>query len=133
MIANLKKCSIGLSVALVFVVAGCSNMQTPATANVAVSKEAVTNAAGSGATEFAPVEMSSARDKLARANQALADKNYPLANDLAKQAQADAQLAQAKANDAKAQKESARLQDDIRVLQVELNRNTQANQVKPAN
>ncbi len=99
---------------------GCSSMKTPATAELAVSKAAVDNAAGAGAAEFAPLEMRSAREKLANANKAMAAKNYELANDLATQAEADAKLAHGKANSAKAQKASAALQDDIRVLREEL-------------
>jgi hypothetical protein len=95
-------------------------MKTPATAEVAVSKAAVDNAAGAGASEFAPVEMRSAREKLARANQAMAAKDYALASDLATQAQADARLAQGKSNSAKAQLAADALQDDIRVLREEL-------------
>jgi len=99
---------------------GCSSMKTPATANVAVSKAAVDNAAGAGGAEFAPLEMRSAREKLASANKAMAAKNYELANDLATQAEADAKLAQGKANSAKAQKAADALQDDIHVLREEL-------------
>lgn len=101
---------------------GCSSLKTPATADVAVSKAAVENAAGAGGAEFAPVEMNSAREKLALANKAMASKNYKLAVDLASQAQADAKLAQGKANSAKAQTAADALQDDIRVLREELDR-----------
>jgi len=34
---------------------GCSSLKTPATADVAVSKAAVDNAAGAGGVQFAPV------------------------------------------------------------------------------
>lgn len=108
-------------VALVLTV-GCSSLKTPATADVAVSKAALENAAGAGGVEFAPVEMNSAREKMALANKAMADKNYKLAVDLAAQAQADAKLAQGKANSAKAQAAANALQDDIRVLREELER-----------
>jgi len=114
--------------AAVVLMAGCSSMKTPATADVAVSKEAVSNAADAGGAEFAPAEMTSAHDKMERANKALADKDYKLAADLANQADADAKLAQSKANSAKAQMAAAALQEDIRVMRVELNRaNTNAN------
>ena len=109
--------------------AGCSSMKTPATADVAVSRAAVDNAASAGAVELAPDEMASARDKMARANQALADKNYPLAKDLADQAQADAKLAQSKANSSKATAAADAVNDNIRVLRDELNR---ANNQPPA-
>ena len=51
---------------------GCTSLKTPATADVAVSKAAVENAAGAGGVQFAPVEMASAREKLALANKAMA-------------------------------------------------------------
>lgn len=111
-----------LFAAAVVLMAGCSSLKTPATADVAVSKAAVDNAAGAGGTEFAPVEMRAAREKMALANQAMAAKDYKLAIELANQAQADAKLAQGKANSAKAQMASDALQDDIRVLREELER-----------
>ena len=109
--------------AAVFATFGCSSMKTPATADVAVSKAAVDNAAGAGGTEFAPVEMRSSREKLDRANKAMIDKDYELASDLANQAQADAKLAQAKASSAKAQAAAEALDEDIQVLRKELQRN----------
>jgi len=103
-------------------VGGCSSMKTPATASVAVSTAAVDNAAGAGGAQFAPVEMNSARDKMALANKAMAAKDYKAANDLAMQAQVDAKLAQGKADSAKAKTAADALQDDIRVLREELDR-----------
>ncbi len=109
------------STALMLVI-GCSSLKTPATADVAVSKAAVDNAGDAGGAEFAPVEMSAARTKMALANQAMAVKDYKLALSLASQAQADAKLAQAKANSAKAQAVANTLQEDIRVMREELDR-----------
>ncbi len=106
----------------ILVMAGCTSLKTPATADVAVSKAAVESAAGADGAKFAPVEMNSAREKMALANKAMAAKNYKLAVDLAGQAQADAKLAQSKANSAKAQAAADALQDDIRVLREELDR-----------
>ncbi len=97
-------------------------MKTPATASVAVSQAALDNAAGAGGAEFAPLEMSAAREKMAAAHKAMAAKEYVLANDLANQAHADAKLAQSKAGSAKAQTAANALQDDIRVLREELQR-----------
>ncbi len=82
---------------------GCSSLKTPATADVAVSKAAVDNAASAGGVQYAPVEMMAARDKMVLANKAMADKDYKLARELAAQAEVDAKLAQSKANSAKAQ------------------------------
>ncbi len=102
---------------------GCTSLKTPATADVAVSKAAVDNAAGAGGAQFAPVEMTAAREKLALANKAMVAKDYKLARDMAAQAQVDAKLAQSKADSAKAQAAADALQDDIRVLREELERN----------
>lgn len=122
MTRNSKRWLAVLCGTVVIMAAGCSSMKTPATASVAVSKAAVDNAAGAGGAEFAPIEMNSAREKMALANKAMTAKNYKLANDLATQAQADAKLAQGKASSAKAQTAADALQDDIRVLREELDR-----------
>lgn len=107
---------------------GCATRtKTEATANVAVSKEAVDNAAGADGLQFAPAEMAAAREKLTLANKAMAARDYKVATELATQAQADAKLAQSKAKSAKAQAVADALQDDIRVLREELDR---ANAVK---
>jgi hypothetical protein len=99
---------------------GCTSLKAPATADVAVSRAAVDNAASADGAEYAPVEMRLAREKLALANKALADKDYELASQLAKEARADARLAQGKANSAKAQAAASALESDIRVLDEEL-------------
>ena len=100
---------------------GCaSKLEAPATASLAVSGAAVDNASSADGTQFAPVEMASAREKMVRANAAMNAKDYAAAMDLASQAQADAKLAQGKANTAKAQISANALQEDIRVLREEL-------------
>jgi hypothetical protein len=101
---------------------GCTSLKTPATADVAVSKAAVDNAASADGAEYAPVEMRLAREKLTLANKALAAKDYELASQLAKEARADARLAQSKANSAKAQAAANALESDLRVLDQELQR-----------
>jgi hypothetical protein len=125
MINNTGGCLGILCVATALLVSGCDSMRAPATADVAVSTAAVGNASSAGGAEFAPVEMRSARDKIALANQAMADHDYKRADDLANQAQADAKLAQSKADSAKAQQAASALQDDIRVLREELDRQKQ--------
>ncbi len=122
MTSNFKYRGKLLFAAAVVLLAGCSSLKIPATADVAVSKAAVDNAAGAGGAEFAPVEMKAAREKMALANKAMTAKDYKLAMELATQAQADAKLAQGKANSAKAQLAADALQDDIRVLREELER-----------
>jgi len=103
-------------------ITGCTDMKTPAAANIAVSKNAIDNAAGADAAQLAPSEIQSAREKLGKANAAMANGDYKLANDLALQAQADAKVAQSKSTSAKTQAAADALNADLRVLQDELNR-----------
>ncbi len=116
------KISLALGCAAMVFTVGCTSLKTPATADVAVTKAAIDNAAGAGGAQYAPVEMNSAREKLALANKAMLAKDYKKAVELASQAQADAKLAQGKADSAKAQAAADALQDDIRVLREELDR-----------
>jgi hypothetical protein len=111
------------AVAAVLALSACASPnRAPATADVAVSRNAVDNAVSAGAAELAPEEVNAARAKMMLANQALAAKDYKLASQLATQAQADAQLAQSKANSAKATAASQALNDDLRVLRQEVDR-----------
>ena len=123
----LKSIATAAALAGALVLAGCASPQkAPATADVAVSRNAVENAVSAGAAELAPAEITVARDKMMRANAALAAKDYKLARELAIQAQADAKLAQSKANSAKATAASNALNEDLRVLRQEVDRaNTQ--------
>ncbi|HEY0061848.1 MAG TPA: DUF4398 domain-containing protein [Telluria sp.] len=107
---------------LILSLAACASEKVPATADVAVSKNAVENAVSAGAADLAPAEINAARDKMMRANAALANKDYGLARDLANQAQADAKLAQSKSNSAKATAASNALDADLRVLREEVDR-----------
>ncbi|MFL6658853.1 MAG: DUF4398 domain-containing protein [Massilia sp.] len=111
-----------LCAAALLSLAACASQKTPATADVAVSKNAVENAVSAGAADLAPAEINAARDKMMRANAALANKDYTLARDLAAQAQADAKLAQSKANSAKATEAANALDADIRALRTEVDR-----------
>ena len=112
------------AMAAVLALSACASPnRAPATADVAVSRNAVDNAVSAGAAELAPQEISSARAKMTMANQALAAKDYKRASELATEAQADAQLAQSKANSAKATAASQALNADLRALRQEVDRN----------
>ena len=111
------------ALAAVLALSACASPnRAPATADVAVSRNAVDNAVSAGAADLAPEEVNAARAKMMLANQALAAKDYKKASELATQAQADAQLAQSKANSAKATAASRALNDDLRVLRQEVER-----------
>ena len=118
-----NKLSIAFCAAIVLSLAACaSSEKAPATADVAVSRNAVDNAVSAGAADLAPVEINAARAKMMRANQALAAKDYTLARSLATEAQADAKLAQSKASSAKATAAASALDADLRVLRDEVDR-----------
>jgi len=112
----------GAAAAAVLALSACASQKVPATAAVAVSHNAVENAVSAGAPELAPQDLTAAREKMMRANQALAAKDYKLARDLAIQAQADAKLAQSKANSAKSTAAADQLNEDLRVLRQEVDR-----------
>ena len=118
----MKRAVGSAALAAMLVLTGCASQKAPATADVAVSRNAVQNAVQAGAAELAPAEITAARAKMMRANEALAARDYKLARELAMQAQADAQLAQSKANSAKATAASDALNEDLRVLRQEVER-----------
>jgi len=101
--------------------AACASTPPP-TEQLAVSTAAVANAAGAGATELAPVEMKSARDKLDRAKLAMVSKDYGSALTLAQEAQVDAGVAQAKAQSVKARKTAETVREASRALSEEMDR-----------
>lgn len=84
-----------LAASSLFVLAGCSG--NPPTVQMAVATQAVNAAQTAGATEYAPVEMQSARQKLNAAEKADFEKDYKKAESLAEQAEWDARVAERKA------------------------------------
>jgi hypothetical protein len=101
----------------------CASTPPPPTEQLAVSNAAVVSATGAGATELAPTELRTARDKLARANAAVVSDDNASALTLAQQAQVDARLAEAKSRAIKAQKAASELGEGNRVLREEMERN----------
>jgi hypothetical protein len=95
---------------------------------IAVAKASVQRAEGSGAPEFAPVELASARDKLARAEKANADRNLLPATAWAEQANVDAQLAEASAQQQRSHKAAMEFDTSMQTLQQESMRSSQPTQ-----
>lgn len=114
--------SAGLLVVVTFGLAACGTPPPLPNEQMAVSAAAIQHAAAAGATEFAPAELSMARDKMTRATQAAAAGEPVRAMSLAQQAQADAQLAEAKAESAKSKKAADALDDAARALREEMAR-----------
>ena len=114
-----KNGRVVLAVAAAFVLAGCASTPEPKT-EMAVAQAAVDTASGNSAE--APAELSTAKDKLARANVALARKDYEQARRLADEAAADAALAQATARSARSGRALAEVRESIQQLRMQLTR-----------
>ena len=100
------------------VLAACAS-NPAADEKIAVAKASVQRAEGSGAPEFAPVELAGARDKLARAEKANADRQIQPAVLLAEQANADAELAEATAQQQRSHKAAAEFDAGMQTLRQE--------------
>jgi len=107
--------------------AACASTPIP-NEKIAVAKASLARAEQSGAPEFAPVELATARDKLARAEKAVADHDAQPATVLAEQADVDAQLAEATAMQKKSHKAATEFDTSMQALRQEAMRSTQPTQ-----
>jgi septal ring factor EnvC (AmiA/AmiB activator) len=96
----------------------------PPNERLAVAKASVQRAEQSGAQDLAPVELSTARDKLQRAERAAADHESQPANLLAEQANVDAQLAEATAQEHRSHTAVVQLDASLQALRQESVRST---------
>lgn len=119
---TLRLMNAGLFTLLVVVLAGCAAKAPVPDKQVTLATQSISQAESSGAVEFAPVELRTAREKLDQAELAMDKEEYHKAKRLAEEAMVDANLAEAKARSAKSQKVVEELQDSIRVLREEMNR-----------
>ena len=110
------------------VVLGACATSPVADEKIAVAKASLQRAEGSGAPEFAPVELATARDKLARAEKANADRNLQPATTLAEQANADAELAEATAQEQRSHKAAVEFDASMLALRQESMRSSQPTQ-----
>ncbi len=106
------------------VMAGCATQVPAPEKQVTLATQSIAQAESSGAVEFAPVELKSARDKLSQAKIAMDKEENLKAKLLADEAMVDANLAEAKARSAKAQKVVEEFKESINVLREEMNRKT---------
>jgi hypothetical protein len=105
-----------------------SNSGTVADEKIALAKASLERAEQSGAPQAAPVELATARDKLARAEKAKADHDPKPAALLADQANIDAQVAEAMALQARSQKAALEFDTSMQALRQESTRATQTAQ-----
>jgi len=116
--------AISASLTAAVLLAACAS-NPPPTAQMAVSKAAVSNANAAGANEFAPLPLRAASTKMQSAEQAMITHDYLLARELAEEAEVDAQLSAVTTRAVKAQIAVSQLQQDNSVLRQEIDRKTQ--------
>jgi hypothetical protein len=119
-ISRLTK-AIAAGAALVAMLGACAGNPTASAADekIAVAKASVQRAEGSGAPELAPVELATARDKLAHAEKDNAAKEFVPANNFAEQANIDAQLAEATAQQQRSHKAAVEFDTSMQALRQE--------------
>lgn len=120
-VRGLKLAALVLGSSLVL--AGCAG--NPPSEQIAVSKSAVNAAISAGGTEFAPVEMKQAQDKLRKAEFAVRDRDFDKARTLAEQAEWDARVAERKAQATKAERALQDARQGVQELRQEGMRNAQ--------
>ena len=118
---GVKLAALALTSSLVL--AGCAG--NPPSEQYAVTESAVNSAISAGGTEFAPVEMKAAQDKLKEAEFAMHEEEYEKARRLAEQAEWDARLAERKAEAAKAERALQDARQGVQDLREEGMRNAQ--------
>lgn len=109
-------------VTLLVVLTGCATQAPAPEKQITLATQSIAQAQSSGAVEYAPVELKSAREKLNQAELAMRKNENLKAKRLADEAMVDANLAEAKARSAKSQKIVEELKDSIRVLREEMSR-----------
>lgn len=109
-----------LSVAAVLLaLGGCASAVAP-NDQIELTRSAVNRAVSADATQYAPVEMRAAQDKLSAMDRALGEKDFKTVRSLAEQAEADARLAERKAQALKTSEQLLDARKGIEVLKQEL-------------
>ena len=98
---------------------GCSSTPPPVE-KISLARDSVERAVSAQATQFAPLEMKTAQDKLAQMEQAIGAKNYVQVDTLAEQIEVDANLAETKANAMRKSQVLKQAQEGIQVLKQEM-------------
>jgi hypothetical protein len=99
--------------------AACAGVPVP-NEQIALSKSAVSRAVSAEATQYAPLEMKSAQDKMFEMERALGERNNAKARVLAEQIEVDANLAERKARAVKWQQQLKSSREGIQVLKNEM-------------
>ncbi|WDY59919.1 DUF4398 domain-containing protein [Pseudomonas sp. PSKL.D1] len=98
---------------------GCASAIVPSE-QIELTRSAVNRAVSADATQYAPVEMRAAQDKLSAMDRALGQQDLETVRDLAELAEADARLAERKALASKNQEQLENARKGIDVLKQEM-------------
>ena len=123
-ISKLTRGAAAIAVTVVALAACTSN--PVADEKIAVAKSSVQRAEGSGAPEYAPVELATARDELARAEKKNAERDLQPATMLAERANIDAELAEATAQQQRSHKAAMEFDASMQTLRQETTRSSPA-------
>lgn len=104
---------------LLLALGGCASVVVP-TEQIELTRNAVNRAVAADATQYAPVEMRAAQDKLNAMERAMGQQDMAQVRTLAEQAEADASFAERKAQASKAQAQLSAAREDIEVLKREM-------------
>lgn len=114
------KCAGALTAAALLT--ACSSAPPPVE-QMAVTRTTVERVSSvPNAVDAAPVALSQAREKLARAERAMNEKDYVTARRLGAEAEADARVAESRASAMRGERALKEIRDSIRSLQDEINR-----------
>jgi hypothetical protein len=112
-----------VAASLLLALAGCASSASRPDAQLASAETSIELAEQSGAREFGPTALESARTNLTLAQEAAEHNDYDTALRLATEAELDAELAAAQAGRYKAEEALAEIRDSIRTLRDEIARN----------
>lgn len=106
-------------VGLLMIMSGCASVTVP-NEQIELARNAVNRAVAAEATQYAPVEMRAAQDKISALDRALGEKKFEQARTLAEGARADARVAERKAQALKAKEQLEVARKGIEVLKQEI-------------
>ncbi|MFJ4349061.1 DUF4398 domain-containing protein [Pseudomonas sp. NPDC089401] len=112
-------CKIMSLAGLLMIMSGCASVTVP-NEQIELARSAVNRAVAAEATQYAPVEMRAAQDKMSAMDRAMGEKKFEQVRTLAEGARADARVAERKAQALRAKEQLATARKGIEVLKQEI-------------
>ncbi len=115
---------LALAIVGLLALGACASAPVPPTESLQAAERAITMAEQARVADYASLELSQARDKLAAARVAVQQEEMVRAKRLADEAFVDAELATAKAGEIKAKTVNTEMKESTETLKQEMDRNT---------